>query len=641
MVLGLTDSTVPYKGQKYYKIKSSCSRGGKLFVDKDFPPSGSSLFFSRPAPADIVWKRPSDICANPKFFTEGASADDFSQGSLGNCWFVAACACIAEDPKLWKKIVPDPEEQEWQTGKKHAGIFHFKFWQCGQWLDVVIDDYLPTRYGRLIFAHSKSGNEFWPALLEKAYAKLFGDYESLIAGKARDAMVDMTGGVGEGIELEDYRTEEDKKKLFKILRNSFDNRSLMSASIRATGREMESQLSCGLVKGHAYSITAVKKIKLVGKNLFAVFNRQKMNMIRLRNPWGGTEWRGPWSDGSSEWKKVSESDKKELGLTFDDNGEFWMAFEDFYRYFTSMDICHMINTSFFSFKKTWKQGKAFGEWKRQDRCGGCGNNGSFLNNPQYVFTVEEDDAEVLLSLEQWDKRIDKDKGKSNDTIGCTVMKTDLNRKYRMHDRMDRVHSGPFSNARGVFARINLKSGTYCIIPSTFEPGKTGKYLLRVFCTTAPMLRELVDDEPRPPQCCGVKGIKKPKVAATQITVVRAEALEAQDWDGAADPYCVIHCNKKSQRTKSIPNTVNPEWNERVTFYRQKPNKDIRIEVWNHNIIKDEFMGVCVLPMSEKNSYRGGNTIRRFDLTGRGKDSTVKRRGYLWLKVLHSGDMTQV
>lgn len=59
---------------------------------------------------------------------------------------------------------------------------------------------------------------------------------------------------------------------------------------------MEAELDVGLVKGHAYSVTAVRDIKL-GTGLFSVFNAERIHMVRCRNPWGGTEWKGAWSDG--------------------------------------------------------------------------------------------------------------------------------------------------------------------------------------------------------------------------------------------------------------------------------------------------------------------------------------------------------
>ncbi|XP_061194258.1 calpain-5-like [Saccostrea echinata] len=638
MVLGLFDSAIPFKGQVYSKLKSQCVSSGTLFQDPEFPPDSSSLFYTKSAPSNIVWKRPGEITGDPKFFVDGASTDDFHQGSLGNCWFVAAAACIAEKPKLLKQIVPDIEKQEWlpENKNKYAGIFHFRFWVLGEWTDVVVDDYLPTQNGNLIYIHSNTRNEFWSALLEKAYAKIYGSYEVLEGGHAKDALVDMTGGVGEDITVSNYtESEEKKQKLFNILSSAISNRSLISASINAKDGEMEDKTKTGLVKGHAYSVTDVRKIKL-GQGLLAFFKRESMEMVRCRNPWGGTEWTGAWSDGSEEWAKVSDSEKKELGITIEDNGEFWMSFEDFCKNFTSIDLCHLINTSFFSLSKTWHEGVGKGEWT-DSRCGGSFGNEDYLKNPQYVFDVNDKEDEVLVSLQQADTRAFKgEEGKEMYGIGFFITKTDLNREYRMHDKLETAHCSGYAVSRDVMERATLKRGRYVIFPTTHKPDQKTKYILRMYFSSSPDFKELCFDEPQPPQCCSF--LCKPPTAATQITINSADNLESTAPLLDPDPYCEIFCEGNKVKTSVCKSTKNPNWNERITFY-QKKDGDIKIEIWNDNLIKDDFLGQCVIPLKEKSKYTG-KTIQ-FPLLGKGKEESTKQKGTISVTILHTKEMDTV
>lgn len=52
-----------------------------------------------------------------------------------------------------------------------AGIYLMSFYVNGYETPVIVDDYLPVRYGKPCFANSREG-ELWVILLEKAWAKL-------------------------------------------------------------------------------------------------------------------------------------------------------------------------------------------------------------------------------------------------------------------------------------------------------------------------------------------------------------------------------------------------------------------------------------------------------------------------------------
>uniref|UniRef100_A0A8C4RPF4 Calpain-5-like n=1 Tax=Erpetoichthys calabaricus TaxID=27687 RepID=A0A8C4RPF4_ERPCA len=492
--LGSPKRVRPFRQQNYYKLKRNCLKHGMLFEDPLFPPTAESLYYKRTPPSDIEWKRPSEICRDPRLFVDGISSRDLHQGSLGNCWMVAATSCLATEPAVWKKVIPNYREQDWNPKhpEKYAGIFHFRFWRFGFWIDVVIDDRLPTsKGGGLLFCRSNNENEFWCALLEKAYAKLNGCYEALEGGNTAEALVDFTGGISEPVCLDQGKISEgqdERKHLYKNLMKAYSRGALISCSIRpAQGEALESQMGCGLVKGHAYGVTEVRKLRL-GTGLLSFFRTSRLYMIRMRNPWGTTEWSGPWSDGSQEWNQVSKHEREKLGVTVSDDGEFWMNFDDFCSYFTDLVICRRINTSLLSFHKTWLEACLFGEWVPgqglNNRSGGCINHrDTFLQNPQFMFEVVHKE-DILFCLQQEDRRAMRKEGiGENLAIGFEVFQVEVNRKYRLHTIPPKAASSVYIDSRSVFLRTELKQGRYIVIPTTFSAGEKTKFLLRMFTET--------------------------------------------------------------------------------------------------------------------------------------------------------------
>ena len=107
-------------------------------------------------------------------FSGGIDPNDINQGQLGDCYFLATCSSVAEDPDRVKDLFIT---QEFNV----AGIYLLKLWVNGIETPVIIDDHVPTWYDKPAFSLAKSG-DLWVCLIEKAWAKLLGSYGSCISG---------------------------------------------------------------------------------------------------------------------------------------------------------------------------------------------------------------------------------------------------------------------------------------------------------------------------------------------------------------------------------------------------------------------------------------------------------------------------
>ncbi|KAH1181094.1 calpain-12-like [Mauremys mutica] len=498
---------VPHSGQGYQELKQQCLQERRLFTDLLFDAVPSSLGYWQLGLGSenirgLEWKRPQEICRSPKFIEEDMSRTDVMQGKLGNCWFLAAAASLTLEPRLMQRVVPRGQSF---AQEDYAGIFHFQFWQYGQWVDVVVDDRLPVKNGELVFVRSCQSDEFWMPLLEKAYAKLNGSYEAMNGGYMNEAFVDFTGGVGET-----YQLKMPNPELFKVIRAALTKRSLMGAHIKITRQEdMEGHTPEGLVKGHAYSITGVRKLDHGGKRL---------KLLRLRNPWGKVEWNGRWSDHSPLWAGLEPQLQKSLRVRKED-GEFWMQMDDFLRYFDALEICSLTPDLLEEEKGLgWNICSFQGRWSTGYTAGGCRSSGlrdSFWMNPQYrVRLLEADEADLrkqrpdpsctlLVSLMQRDRRQDRKRGKDFLPIGFEILKMpkeylelkNVSQRRALLPSLRAVGWTSHVPMRDVTGRYRLPPGDYLIIPSTGYPMEESSFSLRIFTEKANKFLE-IDDEIR-------------------------------------------------------------------------------------------------------------------------------------------------
>ena len=424
---------------------------------------------------NVVWKRPHEIVDNPKMYVGDGSKNDINQGQIGNCWFVAALATFCQNDELLKRVCPDQTLDP--SDEDYDGLIKIRFWQYGEWVEVIIDDRLPYNESRdeLYFVDSDTRNEFWPALIEKAYAKLHLSYKAIVGGLGTESMTDLTGGFSKKHMTKFFNDHE----CFDLLQETLDDGGLITVY---TPGSSDTVIKEGLAASHAYTLTKVEKL---------TFKNEKKLCVRIRNPWGSrTEWTGELNDSDGIWNEC----KSDVSLVKGD-GEFWMTISDFKKRFSGFSICWLDKSDSLNSEGRWIERTMEGEWCiDQGTAGGCGNHkDTHCNNPFMTFTVtgEKDSNECIFALQHKYRRIlKKHEGRdlSKFFIGYTVYK--INADFdsenpslkELLDNSERVNRGTVMFQYNIVVNRDTLpgAGRYIVVPSTFHQNQEGEFFLRVY-----------------------------------------------------------------------------------------------------------------------------------------------------------------
>ncbi|CAE6964426.1 ADL1, partial [Symbiodinium sp. CCMP2456] len=303
-----------------YDIKIPKEVLEKLWVDEDFPLNYKSIGIKKELALSVA-------------------------GRLVNYAWCPISYSHPGTPLFPEDGVIDPEHNE-------IGQYVVRLWSEGlvQWVDVKVDSYVPIDLGGGLAYEGKpliyvnpTDDACWMCILEKAFAKFFGNYMQLngnmvSAGwkimKSPWDVQDLDVRWGEKEEDAHEKGELKPEEFFKVIQEFDDKKYLMCGGIVAKKNpnlkdfdeeEDEGEIGNGLVTKHAYRV-------------LGCYEGHGFQLVRVRNPWGKKqEYTGDWCDVSDKWKENPEV-AKDLDFKPRVDGIFWMTIKDFCYYFTLVQV---------------------------------------------------------------------------------------------------------------------------------------------------------------------------------------------------------------------------------------------------------------------------------------------------------------
>ena len=453
-----------------------------VFEDEGFDLGEVTESIDRSAPK---WVRPSSKRGEMEILTRAPPLAKkgycLTMGQIQDSWFISAIgALLYTRPELLNSI--------FVLSRPALGAYAVRLFVNGAWeVYGPIDDRVifgaanavRPLFGSVTTPPSPSAKpelHVWLSVLEKALAKAIGDgtYMSLdVPGVNTEALYMLTGiPVISELTKDIAGNASAAERVWERLSTTPKQGSVITFSRGGNANDPD-----GIPVGTLFVLLATGVSAADGTRLCA-----------LRSCLMPVAWKGRYASGSAEFAAAPIELR---GKVSEVPTAFIIPFDDLLAKFTTVNYLDAPkpggNPSLRSFS-------ARGEWT-EETAGGCSTfDDTWVNNPQFGFSLlpgETRSVKAYVVLSQYESSTDR--GKYN-TIGAIVTRglDNTTRRERLLKNDVFATTGPFTNKREVTCELTIEPRKhYLVVPSTFEPEKIDKFILRVLSPLPVELRELV------------------------------------------------------------------------------------------------------------------------------------------------------
>ena len=267
-------------------IEKELSKKQLNFVDLDFPPNDDSIVNPRYQENIkdlfdyiIHWRRPDEFClgenVNDKEINEirvfnynEVEPNDIQQGILPDNHLASTLSALAEKGNLIKRLFKSDAYSPY-------GVYQVRLCINGEWNIITVDDYFPCIPRSNPLVSRSPGNELWVLILEKAIAKVFESYYTLININMADFFLMLTGCPSFHLNLDDLVKNDGYEHCIKSLKSFVYDKKYL---VVALSKSLENELPEGeeddmlTISNYGYTILDVK-------------DKYSDNLIYLRKVW--------------------------------------------------------------------------------------------------------------------------------------------------------------------------------------------------------------------------------------------------------------------------------------------------------------------------------------------------------------------